>query len=126
MDKEEDLKAGANCFVSGEFIGFAKDSEGNKLAVLINCTINGKKRPKEFVSLAPALGFIAQTPLGNVMQNFFSIGRREGKTEDEIMTEFLKSQKNSNGNPMVGENFDYANLPTVNDLCKKHGIEIKR
>lgn len=104
---EGKLKKGKELEIGGRFIGFAQDERG-KCAVFVECTIEGVKKPKEHAVCVPALDFISKFMLKQNLQDLLREAASNGITENEVMTKILR--------PTMGDDFDYANLPTVNEL----------
>lgn len=112
---------GIEVSVQGKFIGFAKTENNEKVVVFKNFTQNGEKQDKKTLAIVPALEFLFSTMKDDARKNFFDIGKKAGKSEEEIISD-LKKICDSHAMKYYGEN--YANPPTLEELRKKHSLEL--
>lgn len=113
IDKEKQVG------VIGRFIGVALQ-DNKKFAVFMDCIIDGEKKDKNFIAMVDADELIVVQAPKHIRDNFFKIGKAEGKSDKQIQSEFIELCKMG----AACEYPDYINPPTIEKLRKKYNIGI--
>ena len=82
--------------------------------------IDGVKQNKNVIVAIDADQIITSQTPKHIRDNFFKVGKAEGKSDNQIQSEFIELCKYN----MTNNDPDYANPPTIEELRKKYNIEI--